>query len=79
MRVLLRSKVSRHYFQDRGQWTSDRGAARDFGTSGRAILFAMENQLSGLEVVLTFDNPQYDVAIPLHDGLPHTRLERRER
>ena len=78
MRVLLRSTESKNYLQDQGQWTSDRGAARDFGTSGRAILFATEHRLAGLEVVLAFENPLYDLSIPLQNGLPY-RQDRRSR
>lgn len=69
MRVLLRRAESRTYLQAEGLWTSDRETARDFGTSGRAILFAAENRLGGLEVVLAFENSQYDLSIALQNGL----------
>ena len=79
MRVLLRSTDSRNYIQDGDKWTADPGSARDFGTSGRAVLFAMENHLTGLEVVLAFENSQYDLAIPLQNTLSHASREKRKR
>jgi hypothetical protein len=68
-RVLLRSTENGRYFLDLDQWTPERWSARDFGTSGRAVLFAMDLHLANVEVVLAFEDPRYDVAMPLSQQL----------
>jgi hypothetical protein len=50
-----------------GRWTANALAARDFGSSSKCIQYALTERLAGTEVVLSFDNPLYDIALPLHE------------
>jgi hypothetical protein len=65
MRSLLRSTVTGLYFESEEQWVADISQAHDFGSSARAIQFAVENRFKDVEVVLAYDDPHYNIAIPL--------------
>ena len=65
MRTLIRDLKTGMFYGADGQWTGEREDARDFGGSFEAMRFAGENHLSGVEVVLAFDRPEYDVVIRL--------------
>ncbi len=65
MQVLLRSTRTKLYLNGADRWTPDRSGARNFVSGAQAILFAQENRLTDLEVVLAFDDPAYDVTLPL--------------
>lgn len=69
IRVLLRDTQTGVYFQGAGRWTADRLSAHDFGTGGRAVLFALDVRLPSVEVVLAFEDPRYDLTMPLTEGL----------
>ena len=71
MRVLLRSMSNGLYFRDLQQWTNDPLHAADFGRSARAILFAAEERFKNVEVVLFFDDPRYNITLPILDKTPH--------
>ncbi len=67
MRVLLRHKNTNNYYAGPGVWTKLPGEARDFHTSAAAIqevFNAPELRSLELEVVLAFDDPRYNVALP---------------
>jgi len=64
MRSLLRSITTRLYFEFDDKWVGDITRAHDFGSSARAIQFAVENRLKDIEVVLAYDDPHYDISIP---------------
>ena len=64
MRVLLRDRKSNLFWAGEGRWTADVLAAQDFGSSTRCIQHAISSRLSGVEVVLSFENPLYDIALP---------------
>ena len=64
MKVLLKDEKGYFYKCD-GEWTACAGSALDFKGSLRAIMFAREKGLSNAEVVLWFDNPQYDISLPV--------------
>ena len=53
------------FFQGRDQWTSDARQAQNFQTSPKAILYANENGLNGVEVYWDFDDPEYNVRLPI--------------
>ena len=64
MRVLLRNAQTGLFFQDGQNWTAARMEARDFQHTAEAIKFAVEAGLHNVEVVFSFDDPQYDVRLP---------------
>ena len=65
MRVLLRDTSSREYYRSSGQWTFDVGAAHDFKNAYLAISAGPETGRDSLEVVLSFEDPSYDLTLPL--------------
>ena len=64
MKILLCDRITGMFFQADEQWTSDAGRAKDFHTSPKAILFATEHGLNGVEVYWDFDDPEYNVHLP---------------
>lgn len=65
MRSLIRSTATRLYFESEDKWAADISRAHDFGSSARAIQFAVEHRFKDVEVVLAYDDPHYNIAIPL--------------
>jgi len=53
------------FLQGRDHWTSEASQAQDFHTSPKAILYASENGLNGVEVYWDFDDPEYNVRLPI--------------
>ncbi len=58
MRILLRQ--GEEYLQTSGEW-GQRETAREFPTSTFAYYWAKEKQLLGIEVLLAFDDAQWDI------------------
>lgn len=65
MKALLRHARSGQYFQALGEWTPDREEAYDFGLIARALKFAHRSGIHGLELVLSFEEPERASAIPM--------------
>jgi hypothetical protein len=53
------------FFQGKDRWTSDASQAENFQTSPKAILYASEHGLNGVEVYWDFDDPEYNVRLPI--------------
>ena len=68
MRRLIRDLKTGMFYGSDGQWTAEREDARDFGGTFYAMSFAEENRLRGVEVVLAFERPEYDIVIGLERG-----------
>ena len=65
MRVLLCNNRSGLYYEASGRWNASREEAYDFGDSHAAIRFAVEGGLKGVELVLAYNDPALDIALPL--------------
>jgi hypothetical protein len=63
MRVLLRNVKTGLFFAVPRKWTAKRDNACNFGHTFPAMRFAENNRLRGVEVVLTFGEPEYDLQI----------------
>jgi hypothetical protein len=74
MRVLLRSTKTNLFYESGSDWTADSEAAHDFGNSARAIQFVVEWRLLNVEVVLAFDDPHYNIRLPLNRPDPPYRI-----
>jgi hypothetical protein len=74
MKTLLRDKAKDLYFQGVSDWTPSVDEAFDFHLAERAVKFVRDAGLSKtqMELVLAFDNPHYNVAVPVDQ-----RFERR--
>jgi hypothetical protein len=58
MRILLQNIRSKHYYQGRGQWTSDRSDAFDFQFAGGAPECLEELDLLDVELMVESDQRQ---------------------
>ncbi len=65
MRILLCHRQTGLFYQDPKQWTSEPEKAVDFRTSPKAIIFAREQALEDVEVFWDFDDPEYNVRLPI--------------
>ncbi len=66
MKVLLRNRKTKLFFHGEAEWTPERALARDFRQSGRAVQFVCEHRLTDMEALLTFQDPRYDLCLPIH-------------
>lgn len=65
MRILLQQKDTDLYFIDVGSWDADPSDAMDFLSSTAAIDFCIANKISGVQLVLKFDEQRYDIVLPV--------------
>ena len=65
MRILLQQKTTGAYLQDVGSWTPDPAHAIDFLSSTRAIEFCSTHHITGVQLVLKFDEEHYDIVLPM--------------
>jgi len=73
MRALIRHLKTGLFYAGDQSWTAKRENAWDFLTTFRALTFAGDNHLRGVEVVLTFGEAKYDLALS-----PEPKQRRRE-
>jgi hypothetical protein len=72
MRILLQQEQTGLYFEDIGAWTAESTAAMDFLSSSAAMEFCARNGLSGMQIVLKFQQEKTEIVLPLR-GHGHTR------
>ena len=65
MRILLRHTGTGLFFESEDKWTTQPATARDFGSSGNAIVFVTEWGLSEVEILMAFDDPRYNITLPI--------------
>lgn len=65
MKVLLQQKSSGFYLKTDGGWTLNRMDAEDFLSSSKATEFCTLHKLSGVQIVLKFEEQHYDIVLPL--------------
>lgn len=65
MRILIQQKDTGFYFKDVGSWTRNPIEAMDFLSSTTAIDFCVLNKISGVQLVLKFEEQQYDIVLPV--------------
>ena len=63
MRALIRDLRTGCFYGPDGQWTAEREKGREFESTFRALAFAEDNRLDGVQVVLTFGKPEKDLTI----------------
>lgn len=72
MRILLQQKDTGLYFKDIGVWAREASEAMDFLSSTSAIDFCTLNNISGVQLVLKFEEQRYDIVLPVSpDRAPH--------
>ncbi len=60
MRILIRRQKGQDYLQPSGDWGQNKQTARAFASSVAAYDWAKERQLLGIDIFLSFSDPQYD-------------------
>ena len=65
MKVFLRNTKTSHYYVGNNQWTPDSEYARAFEQVEEAIQVYREEQLTGVEVVLSYEDPLCTLVLPL--------------
>lgn len=71
MRILLQQKETGLYFKDVGAWIPNSSQAMDFISSTAAIDFCTTNQLTDVQLVLKFEEQQYDIVMPVRPGMDY--------
>ncbi len=79
MRILLQQKETGLYFKDIESWTRNTSEAMDFLSSTAAIDFCVSNKLKGVQLVLKFEEHQYDIVLPVITTQPPAQPARPER
>ena len=65
MRILLQHMRTQQYLCGLGRWTSNPFEALDFQHSQKAIEFAREHNISGIQIAVKFLDNQFDEVVPL--------------
>ena len=65
MRVLLCDSKTGLFYQPPDRWTREPELAENFRSSYKAALFAQEHGLESAEVLLDFNDPEYNVRLPV--------------
>jgi len=65
MRILLQHVRTQLFLKSLGNWTANPYEAFDFEHSQRAIDFADQNQLQGVQILVKFIDSQFDEAVQL--------------
>jgi hypothetical protein len=65
MKVFIRKTKTGWYYQEPSKWTPDQGAACDLGQVARAVERIFEAQLEDVEILLSYDEPRYDLVLPV--------------
>jgi len=65
IRVLLRNSGTGEYFVGPDEWDGNVLCAQQFSTVQTAVRWARLQLLSGLEVVLTEDDPRHELVLPV--------------
>ena len=65
MRILLQQKETGFYFKDVGSWVRSTSEAMDFVSSTSAIEFCLTNKLPDMQMVLKFEDQNYDIVLPV--------------
>lgn len=65
MKVFIRHTQTGWYYQEPSKWTPDQGAACDLGQVARAVEQIFEAHLENVEILLSYDEPRYDLVLPV--------------
>jgi len=65
MKVFIRDARTGWYYQEPSKWTPDQGAACDLAQVARAVERIFEAHLENVEIFLSYDEPRYDLVLPV--------------
>ena len=75
MRILLQQKDTGLYFKELDSWVRPHTEAKDFISSTAALDFCKRNKLTGVQMVLKFEEQEHELVLPVlaTRDLPGTR------
>jgi hypothetical protein len=65
MKVFLRNTKTGWFYQGPLQWTPEQGAAFDLRQVTKAVERIFEAHLENVEILLSYDEPRYDLVLPV--------------
>jgi len=65
MRILLQNRQTKLYVCRKENWTASAHLAHDFGHSQQALDFVRSQNLKDVQLVVKFEDPQWDEIVPL--------------
>jgi len=65
MKVFLRDTQTGWYYQGPSKWTPEQEAAEDLAQVARAVERIFEAHLENVEILLCYDDPRYDLVLPV--------------
>ncbi|HQL78946.1 MAG TPA: hypothetical protein PLU91_12160 [Verrucomicrobiota bacterium] len=65
MKVFVRNTQSGWFYQGPSQWTPRQEMALDLGQVARAVERIFEAHLDNVEILLSYDEPRYDLVLPV--------------
>ena len=65
MKILLQNSRTKLYFSLLGIWTAKPSLAYDFRHSARALEFARANDLTHVQLVVKFEDSEWDNIVPV--------------
>ena len=65
MKVFIRNTQSGSYYQEPSKWTPEQAAACDLGQVAKAVARIFEDHLEDVEILLSYDDPRYDLILPV--------------
>jgi hypothetical protein len=71
MKALLQQLETGLYFKDPATWTASLAEAYDFKSSVSARTYCLDRAISNAQIVLKFENAEYDIILPAE--YPRTR------
>jgi hypothetical protein len=75
MRILLQQRDTGLYLEAADAWTADATEATDFVSSTAALDFCAAHRLTGVQIVLKFDQEKHEIVLPTLP-LPATQAPR---
>jgi len=69
MKVLLRDTQSGLFYADADHWTGQYSEVRDFETPDLALEQVSSANLAGVEVIVHFENPAFDLPLTIHNAV----------
>ena len=65
MKVFLRNTQTGWYYQEPSKWTPAQEEAQDLAQVARAVERIFEAHLENVEILLSYDDPRYDLILPV--------------
>ena len=65
MKVLLRNTQTNQFYRGPDAWTSDEQQALDLKQTSRAVELIFNAGLEKVEVLLCYEDPQYNIVLPV--------------